>query len=295
MNEASGEETAAATSMRERVHAACKELKEQAAAAVRAARMLAPLGKAGAYEDTRKLDKVLTKVQKGLGSLPAVPLATATMELVEAWRKARQETLRQQLGRELKAACDGAGLSLHTVSREPPVEVRISPLAVVIDFDRARAELRFAKEALGYCPADAKAILTAHAKVKAGLERGFAAETFFDQCLTAWRAARAATASSERVELLDFLPFLAVLRQPAKFRSAPVRENFASYPRAQFAFDVMRLRREFGLSRNGWRMNLGVATGTTASDKRRVLYLEDEAGNGEYKLTVFFTKEEAHP
>jgi len=42
-------------------------------------------------------------------------------------------------------------------------------------------------------------------------------------------------------------------------------------------------------------MNLGVATGTTASDKRRVLYLEDEAGNGEYKLTVFFTKEEAHP
>jgi hypothetical protein len=295
MNETTGEGSRAAPPMHERVLAAGKQLKEQATAAVRAARTLAPLGKAKPYEDMRLLDKALAKADKALGALPAVPLANATLAAVETWRRERADALRQQLGRELKAACDGSGLSLHTVSREQPIEVRIPPLAVVIDFERARAELRFAKETLAGCAAEAQAIVTAHGKVTAALQRGFQADTFFDLCLKAWLAARAATGNGDRIELLDFLPFLAVLRQPAKFRAAPVRENFAGYPRAQFAFDVMRLRREHGLARNGWRMNLGVATGTTAADKRRVLYVEDEAGNGEYKLTVFFTREEAAP
>jgi hypothetical protein len=39
-------------------------------------------------------------------------------------------------------------------------------------------------------------------------------------------------------------------------------------------------------------MNLGVATGSTASQKKRVLYFEDEDGSGEYKLTLFFTRVE---
>ena len=40
-------------------------------------------------------------------------------------------------------------------------------------------------------------------------------------------------------------------------------------------------------------MNFGVATGSSASRKDRVVYLEDEHGDGEYKLTVFFTPAEA--
>ena len=40
-------------------------------------------------------------------------------------------------------------------------------------------------------------------------------------------------------------------------------------------------------------MNLGVATGTTATKRNRALFLEDEHGDGEFKLTVFFTRAEA--
>jgi hypothetical protein len=39
-------------------------------------------------------------------------------------------------------------------------------------------------------------------------------------------------------------------------------------------------------------MSLGVATGSTAAQKKRVVYFEDEEGHGEYKLTVYFTKDE---
>ena len=35
---------------------------------------------------------------------------------------------------------------------------------------------------------------------------------------------------------------------------------------------------------------MDAATGTTASDKDRVVYLEDPDGTGEYKLTIFFTR-----
>ncbi len=59
--------------------------------------------------------------------------------------------------------------------------------------------------------------------------------------------------------------------------------------RTEFAYDVLRLRKAGKLSHEGRRMNLGVATGSSASQKKRVIYFEDEFGSGEYKLTVFFT------
>ena len=80
--------------------------------------------------------------------------------------------------------------------------------------------------------------------------------------------------------------------QGPRFRVEPTSENFKGYGRVRFAWDVLRLRRARMLTQGGLRMNLGVATGSTASQKKRVLYFEDEDGNGEYKLTLFFTRVE---
>ncbi|MCA9002049.1 MAG: hypothetical protein KDB61_09005, partial [Planctomycetes bacterium] len=70
----------------------------------------------------------------------------------------------------------------------------------------------------------------------------------------------------------------------------PITGNYKGYSRGQFAYDVHRLRLARGLQQDGKRMNLGVATGTTASNKSRVIYMEDEFGQGEYKLNIFFTE-----
>jgi hypothetical protein len=140
---------------------------------------------------------------------------------------------------------------------------------------------------------DPDAIVAAVGKARARLASGLDPAEFFDRCLAAWKAARVATGAPERVEILTFLPYLALSMQKARFQVEPTKANFTDYTRAQFAFDVLRLRRsKTGIVRNGWRLNLGVATGTSASEKKRVVYFEDEDGNGEYKLTVFFTKEE---
>lgn len=280
--------------MDERVRAGVTDLKARAKVLSSAATALGPLAKPDTYTDLVKLEPVLAKIRKKLESLvPAPKIALGTVDAVEAWTHERKRTLRERLGRELKSACDAAGLAMRVVSREQPVEVRIPPFAVVIDFDRARAELRFAKHPVGSCPADPEAIVAAIGKQKAALDGRFDAGDFFDRCLAAWKAARVVSGSAERVEILDFLPYLAVGVQRPKFKAEPTKANYASYTKAQFAYDVLRLRRQGGLTRNGHRMNLGVATGSSASQKKRVVYLEDEDGNGEYKLTVFFTKEEA--
>ena len=94
------------------------------------------------------------------------------------------------------------------------------------------------------------------------------------------------------MEILDFLPYLALQMQPPAFQVDPSVRNFKGYSRVQFAWDVLRLRREGTFVQDGWRFNLGVATGTTAQQKKRVIWFEDEHGDGEFKLTVFFTRME---
>jgi hypothetical protein len=106
------------------------------------------------------------------------------------------------------------------------------------------------------------------------------------------RGGAGSAGAGERVEITDFLPYLALQLQSAAFRVEPSANNYRGYSRARFAFDLMRLRDELGLSRDGWRLNLGVATGTTATKKNRALFCEDAFGDGEFKLTVFFTRAE---
>ena len=172
--------------------------------------------------------------------------------------------------------------------------MRIPPLGLTIDRDKGSAELRFSREPLRSCRAEASEIIKAHRAAMQALNTPFKPERFFDSSVAAWRAARAAAdgSASERVEILDFLPFLALEMQPPKFRVNPTGSNYKSYSRAQFAYDVLRLRRAGGLGHRGMRMNFGVATGTTATQKRRVIYMEDENGAGEYKLTVYFTRQD---
>jgi hypothetical protein len=259
-----------------------------------AATALGPLTRAAAYEDLKKLRATVERVEE---RLPAEVRREAGLEellgRVRGWVDEAGERRRRRLGKELQAACADVGLDLRVVSRESPVEVRIPPFAVVLDFEKGQAVLKFARLEVARAPAEAAAILAAHAKARRDLETGFDPQRFFTRCHRAWRAARAAKGDSgERIEILDCLPYLAVEMQSPRFRVEPTGENFRGYGRARFAWDVLRLRQARMLTQDGLRMNLGVATGATASQKKRVLYFEDEDGNGEYKLTLFFTRVE---
>lgn len=273
-----------------------RALKEEAAGLGRVAAALGPLAHEANHGDLGKLEKAIGAAGKKLAELGAGDGAgERVLDEVKAARETRLEAIRERLGAELKEACQGAGLLMRIDSKEEPVRLRIPPFAVVIDRAKGEAGIEFAQLEVGSCAADAGAILRAHGDALAGMG-AFESETFFGACLRAWRAAVATGAGGEsgRVEISAFLPYLAMEMQPDAFRKDPSPLKFVAYPKVRFAFDVMRLQEARGFSQGGWRMNLGVATGITASSKNksRVLWVENALGEGEYKLNVFFQKME---
>ena len=282
----------AGPSIEARVADAQEAWKAEAKAFTALASSFAPLANPATYHDLSKLPGVLGKVEQRLASLPIGERGAGLLDEVRADLDERVRRMRENLARELKAECEAQGLELRVVRREEPIEVRIPPLAVSIDREKGSAELRFARLPLASCEATAGAIVESYRRVLDGLQAGFQPERFFDACLGAWRAALGAGSggAGERVEITDFLPYLALQLQSPAFRVEPSERNYRGYSRARFAFDLMRLRKELGLGRDGMRLNLGVATGTTATKKNRTLFCEDEYGDGEFKLTVFFTR-----
>ena len=285
------EKEAGAAPPAERVQAEIARLRGEAKARVVLGKKLAPFAREAAFEDLqayrKKLEQLTGKLERGtIEELGAAPLFDA----LTGYAREAGERMRQRLGRELKRRCEEAKLGFRVVRSEEPIEVRIPPFAVEIDFKSGRATLRFAKQELQSCPADAERILAAHGAALRQLSTPFDPGEFHEACWRAYRATLAVTetAAGERVEILDFVPHLALQLQSKRFNTDPVGENYRGYSRAQFAFDVLRLRRAQAMSHGGRRIELGVATGISATKKARVVYLEDEEGRGQYTLTVRF-------
>lgn len=268
--------------------------KAEAQALGKLAMAFGPLAKPRVYENLPKLPALLEKVEAKIRPLAVAARGTAVLDEIRADLRERKRHMQERLAKELSAECKANGLELRVVRREEPIEVRIPPFAVQIDREKGCAELRFARLPIAACEADATAIVRAHGQSLKAMGLEFQADRFFDACFKAWRAAcsTGSAGSGDRVEILDFLPYLALQLQPPAFRVEPIERNFRGYSRARFAFDMLRLRKAGQLTHNGWRMNLGVATGTTATKRNRVIFFEDDAGEGEFKLTVFFTRAE---
>ena len=199
--------------------------------------------------------------------------------------------MRKELGRRIKEACQAQGLRLKVVSREDPVELRIPPFAVRLDLEAGKAQLLFAKQEVDTCAAQADAILRAHRALAKRWTDAFDPKEFFARCLAAYRMGLAVQGGKwgDRLELTGFLGHLATRMQSPAFAVNPTAANYRGYSRGQFAFDVHLLRAARALQQDGKRLNFGVATGTAATQKKRVIYLEDDLGQGEYKLNVYFT------
>lgn len=213
--------------------------------------------------------------------------ADAVVAQVDAWLVHEQQTRRSRLARTLRERCQAQGLELVVITREP-LELRIAPLGLRVDVERDRVELTFGQQVLETCAAQADAVLAARQRALDWLEEGsMEAVRLHGALLQAWQL----LSGTDWVELSDLLPHLALGLQDERFRRDPVARNFRPYPRARLAWDLWRLRRERALSVDGWRLSLGPATGGSTRDKRRVYWLEDDQGRGQYYLTLRFTRD----
>ena len=164
------------------------------------------------------------------------------------------------MGRELSQLLAGSAVVPRLVA-ERPQEWRLGALTVVVAPQRAR--LRYAREPVGTCVARADAIATAWQRA---LERLRDRSISPDELLPRLAAAYAGIAKrpGERVSLTD------------------VRATMQGYTRAQFAWDVARLRRERRLVIGDQRVDFGIATGHATSHRSRVVWIEDDRGSGAF-------------
>lgn len=257
-----------------------------------AARLLAPLTKPDLLLRPKKFEDQVRALTSRLTDLQRKALGLdETIAALETGCATLTEELRKRTGRELKARCDAERIDFRVVSKEHPIEVRLVPLSVTLDFEKGLAQFKSAREVLASAPLDVAAIVDTYRALERELGGPFDPKAYFAQLRDAYALAlvRAGKSPGDRVDIVDVLPFVALLRQSKGFLEKPEKDAFVRYTRAHFAFDIMRLREAQALDQDGARLNLGVATGNSTAHKNRVVYVEDGVGVGEYKLSLFFT------
>lgn len=146
---------------------------------------------------------------------------------------------------------------------ELPEEWRLGRLTVAVDRARGTARVKFARIAVARARCEAGEVVAACQKALAR----FQAESLAPEDLAA--ALLAAAQGSGAVDLLELVP---------RVGSAAGRRRYA---RAQFVWDLARLRSERGLVLpQGQRIAVDVATGAGAP--AGALWIEDETGTGQY-------------
>lgn len=161
----------------------------------------------------------------------------------------------------------GAGVA-RRIAGGPRPEWRIGELTVVVG--PARAELRYAREAVAFCRPAPGPITEAVQRARARLEaRSRGPDELLPVLVAAYAAvlARSGGRTGDRVALVE------------------LRDELAGYTRAQFAWDLARLRRERRLTIGGRRLDLGVATGHATARRSRVVWIENDGGGGSYFAT----------
>jgi hypothetical protein len=230
--------------------------------------------------------KRLGPIIKRLSELPNV-VPGEVLTQFKGWLDTERATRGVRLRCELEAACQARGVPMTVLGRDP-LEIGIAPFVLQIDVEADSVTLQYARETLCRVPANATAIFEAYDQQITQLEgEAWDPNLFVTAAHQAWLRA----GGSGWLEITDVLPELAVLRQSSTFRRNPIQRHFVSYGRIQFAYDLWRLRRDRVLSTGKVRLNLGAATGGSTRDKRRVMWVEDGRGRGQFYLTIRFTEE----
>ena len=153
------------------------------------------------------------------------------------------------------------------VAGGPRPEWRLGELTVVVGPERA--ELRYAREPVGFAQPSPEAVRLAVTRARERLQARSRAP---DQLLPALAAAYAAVLSAHGGRSGDRVPLV------------ELRDQLEG-TRAQFAWDLARLRRERRLTFAERRLDLGVATGHAAQQRSRVVWIENDGGGGSYFQT----------
>jgi hypothetical protein len=162
-------------------------------------------------------------------------LPELTRELDEA-----QQSLGAVFGAALREAFATQGIEV--VGNPPKFEV--GRFEIAANFITRSASINYGKEVVvKRVPLSVEAILKAYqSAAKSITGRNENPDQWMAQFYNAWESARIKRNPAEkRANIVDCYFEMVLLRQPKTFFSAPAKNNFAEYTRAQFAYDLFEI------------------------------------------------------
>lgn len=192
--------------------------------------------------------------------------------------KSAEEKIRKQFGVELENELGKLGFSL---SGQYP-ELKAGLFTIELDFDRWKATLWYGpkQERLGQYQLSASKIASQIEKEKQKLGSHLPEERLLEKLHEAYYRA------SEKkhgvpVPIIKVLAELSCLLQSPHFLQNPKRENYRSYSRADFSYDLFRIRKCQSNTLFQWKLHLIVATRHHTRRRSDFLWIpDDENGKG---------------
>lgn len=217
--------------------------------------------------DLRAVEAAMRRVVASHPEAIAANLAGA-LPIIARARHGRRITF----SRDLSRACAEGGVTARRISDQPE-EWRIGHLTIAVQRAADRATVRYARlPVVNGVACEASAVIRACRTAAQRLHRrSHAPDDLWNELFAAYGTLAGDDAMGTRVAINDLI--------------AELGRRRGRYPRVQLAYDLGRLIRERRLVRDGVRIDLGVATGHVGGKKRRLLWLEDASGAGQYHET----------
>lgn len=182
-----------------------------------------------------------------------------------------------------------ANPSQMKIVSDNPLVIYVHPLTLEVQFDACKATWTYAHETLDTTSLDPDEIMAAHA-ARLDIFRASRIDSaqFFSLCRQAYEMAiiKNNLKSGDRVDLVELLNPLSWL-WPNDLSS---KKSLAPFPKYILAYQLQKLRADKLLQNNGYRIDLGAATGGTTRNKNNVLYIAHSSVEGQYYLSICFRK-----
>lgn len=189
-----------------------------------------------------------------------------------------EEQLRVQFGAELEQELKKIGLPLS--GQYPALKAGL--FTIEPDFDKGQATLWYGpkQERLDKCHLTASKVANRIEKAKRQLGSGLSEDEFLKKLQRAYSRV-AESQYHEPIPIIKVLAELAHLLQSSRFYGDPRRENYKSYSRADFSYDLFRVQRSEPHILLSKKFQLVVATRVHTKQRQDFLWVpEDESGKG---------------
>ncbi len=206
---------------------------------------------------------------------------------VEARLRALRLTARQDFLTGIRAGAPNPD-RIKMIS-DSPLVLHIHPLTLEADFDQCKTTLSYAREPLAQSSLDAEEIFKTYGELLDQFRASrIDSRAFWHVLKTAYDIVLLKDKKSpgDRADIVDMLtPLLWLWPDAAPFK------KLTALPRYLLAYQIQKLRQDGLISRDGFRLDLGTATGGSTKNKANVLFIPMGATEGQYYLSMCFRRE----